>query len=398
MFLATPNFMAILVANAVAIFTLITVGIGSSYKLKEGSKESKTLIFMMALIAVASIIDPIVFLVDGNTGIVHQTNEFYRFVNHFGNAVIYLIDLVVIIAWSIFLVYHLNGTVSRQRLITYLVIVILAFITLLVNVFVPFMYVVDEYGVYKRVENGAFGYLLFMGVELLIAFESVFAFVRIRRRGGILKFFPIWVFLVPGTLGILAQGWYYGISTINVGFALAVCGMLMSMQNDLIFSDKLTGLYNRYYLDRLKQKMMASKRNAEYTAMMLDLNGFKKINDTFGHQEGDNALIKTGSLLRRAVGSYGTVIRYAGDEFVIILNTQVDSIIREVIYNIQKQFDIYNNSYAVPYVLSISIGYSKADLKHYTVDELMNEIDQKMYEDKQRRVQQKKKNVNASER
>jgi diguanylate cyclase (GGDEF)-like protein len=129
---------------------------------------------------------------------------------------------------------------------------------------------------------------------------------------------------------------------------------------------------------------MKSGKNAEYTAMMLDLNGFKHINDAYGHQEGDNALIKTGQLLRKAVSSYGTVIRYAGDEFVIILNTQVDSIIREVVHSIYKQFSIYNKTHCVPYILTISIGYSKADLNNYTIDELMNDIDQKMYEDKEK--------------
>ena len=384
MFLATPNYISILVANVVAVFTLITVGIGSAYKLKDGSKESITLIIMMVFIGMSSFIDPIVFLVDGNSNIVHSMNGFYIFINHFGNGAMYLLDLLVVICWSIFLVLHLNGDINRKRIITYAIIIGIMFILLVINIFAPFMYTVDSNGVYKRTENGLFGYVLFMVVEIAILAESVLLFVRIRRTGGILKFFPIWVFLLPASLGMGAQALYYGISTVNVGFALAVCGMLMSMQNDLIYCDKLTGLYNRYYLDRLKKKMMSSGKNAEYTAMMLDLNGFKHINDAYGHQEGDNALIKTGQLLRKAVGSYGTVIRYAGDEFIIILNTQVDSIIREVVHSINRQFNVYNKTRCVPYILAISIGYSKADLKNYTIDELMNEIDQRMYEDKQR--------------
>ena len=107
MFLSSPNFISIIVANVVAIFTLLTVGVGSSYKLREGSKESKTLIIMMILIGLASILDPIVFLVDGSTGIIKNMNDFYIFVNHFGNGAIYLLDLRVVISWSIFLVFHL---------------------------------------------------------------------------------------------------------------------------------------------------------------------------------------------------------------------------------------------------------------------------------------------------
>ena len=390
MFLSSPNFISIIVANVVAIFTLLTVGVGSSYKLREGSKESKTLIIMMILIGLASILDPIVFLVDGSTGIIKNMNDFYIFVNHFGNGAIYLLDLCVVISWSVFLVFHLNGSVGLKRIIWYAVIFGASFIILLINIFFPFIFEVDMDGVYRRVENGAFGYVLFTVIDIIILLDSVFFFVHARIRGGILKFFPIWVFLIPVIAGIAVQGIYYGVSTINVGFSLAVCGMLMSMQNDLIFFDKLTGLYNRYYLDYLKKKMNASDRKAEYTAMMLDLNGFKQINDKYGHQEGDNALIKTGELLRVAVGSYGTVIRYAGDEFIIILHTQVDAIINEVLHNINRQFNIYNKGHAVPYELSISIGYSKADLKKYSVDDLMNDIDKKMYLDKEKRKQENK--------
>lgn len=390
MFLSSPNFISIIVANVVAIFTLLTVGVGSSYKLREGSKESKTLIIMMILIGLASILDPIVFLVDGSTGIIKNMNDFYIFVNHFGNGAIYLLDLCVVISWSVFLVFHLNGSVGLKRIIWYAVIFGASFIILLINIFFPFIFEVDMDGVYRRVENGVFGYVLFTVIDIIILLDSVFFFVHARIRGGILKFFPIWVFLIPVIAGIAVQGIYYGVSTINVGFSLAVCGMLMSMQNDLIFFDKLTGLYNRYYLDYLKKKMNASDRKAEYTAMMLDLNGFKQINDKYGHQEGDNALIKTGELLRVAVGSYGTVIRYAGDEFIIILHTQVDAIINEVVYNINRQFNIYNKGHVVPYELSISIGYSKADLKKYSVDDLMNDIDKKMYLDKEKRKQENK--------
>ena len=384
MFLTTPNFISIAITNAIAIFILISVGIGASYKLREASKESKTLIIMMTLIGIASVLDPLVFLVDGNAGIVHNTNWFFQFINHFGNGAIYLIDLLVVISWSVFLVYHLDGDVNKRRMIIYLIITSVALIVLIVNIFYPFIFYVDEMGVYKRVEDGKIGYLFFIILDVLVLAESVFLFVRIRRKGGLLKFFPIWVFLVPTILGMLAQSLYYGISTINVGFSLAVCGMLMAMQNDLIYCDKLTGLYNRYYLDSLKKKMASKRGDAEYTAMMLDLDGFKKINDAYGHQEGDNALIKTGELLRKAVASYGTVIRYAGDEFIVILNTQVDSIIREVLHSIEKQFSSYNRNHFVPYILSVSIGYSKADLKKYSVDSLINEIDHKMYLDKEK--------------
>jgi GGDEF domain-containing protein len=68
-----------------------------------------------------------------------------------------------------------------------------------------------------------------------------------------------------------------------VGLALGLCGILMASQNDMIFRDKLTSLYNRYYLDRLRERMVGGHGNATFTAMMLDSNGFKQIYENLGH-------------------------------------------------------------------------------------------------------------------
>jgi hypothetical protein len=119
MFLAIPNYVSILVTNTVAVSTLLTVGIGSSYKLKDNSKESKTLIAMMIFIGLSAIIDPIVFLVDGNSNIVHEVNGFFIFIIHFGNGAMSLLNLLTVISWSIFLVLHLNGDINKKRIIAY---------------------------------------------------------------------------------------------------------------------------------------------------------------------------------------------------------------------------------------------------------------------------------------
>lgn len=63
---------------------------------------------------------------------------------------------------------------------------------------------------------------------------------------------------------------------------------MLALQNENIFIDKLTGLYNRYYLDKISGKL---KRKRKITMMMLDMNDFKSINDNFGHSQGDDALV-----------------------------------------------------------------------------------------------------------
>ena len=89
----------------------------------------------------------------------------------------------------------------------------------------------------------------------------------------------------------------------------------------LVISDPLTGLHNRRYLmDRLTQEMQRAERHGEPLAFaMLDLDGFKPINDQFGHIVGDKVLRGVGNTLARCVRVSDVAARYGGDEFGIIL-------------------------------------------------------------------------------
>ena len=379
------NMVEIIVANGIALLVLFICAFSNMARIKIKSTDGLSLLILIIVLSLCCIFETFVSLVDGGSGIFPQ-NDFTKAFNLIGNTITFTGNIIMSCCWSIFVIGHLSGYVKKTRIYVLTGIFVAYLIAIIINCFVPYIFSIDKDGIYHRAGIGYYINLLF-AVPLFVI-DPLFNYIRIKRSGGLLKFFPIWVFYLSAATGILFQILFYGISTIYVGFSLAVCGMLMSMQNDLIFFDKLTGLYNRYYLDYLKKKMNASDRKAEYTAMMLDLNGFKQINDKYGHQEGDNALIKTGELLKVAVGSFGTVIRYAGDEFIIILHTQVDAIINEVVHNINRQFNIYNKGHVVPYELSISIGYSKADLKKYNVDDLMNDIDKKMYLDKEKRKQE----------
>lgn len=91
--------------------------------------------------------------------------------------------------------------------------------------------------------------------------------------------------------------------------------------NYLAYHDDLTGLPNRMLLsDRFRQEHARAKRNAsEFALLILDLDNFKVINDTLGHNAGDKVLIEVASRLRDQARSDETVTRYGGDEFVILL-------------------------------------------------------------------------------
>ncbi len=91
---------------------------------------------------------------------------------------------------------------------------------------------------------------------------------------------------------------------------------------DLAFHDTLTQLPNRRLLnDRLEQAMAASKRSGRYAALMfLDMDNFKPLNDTYGHDAGDLLLIKAAYRIVGCVRETDTVARFGGDEFVVMLS------------------------------------------------------------------------------
>jgi diguanylate cyclase (GGDEF)-like protein len=93
----------------------------------------------------------------------------------------------------------------------------------------------------------------------------------------------------------------------------------------LSITDGLTGLYNhRYFQKRIKEEFTRAKRyNSPISCLMMDLDGFKNFNDTYGHQVGDKILIEFSRVLNSSIRNIDMVARYGGEEFVVLL-PQID--------------------------------------------------------------------------
>jgi diguanylate cyclase (GGDEF)-like protein len=101
---------------------------------------------------------------------------------------------------------------------------------------------------------------------------------------------------------------------------------------EMAFYDPLTRVLNRRLLiDRLNQTMVASKRSGCHGALIfLDLDNFKPLNDTYGHETGDALLVEAAQRLTQCVREVDTVARFGGDEFVVILGDLHDSKVESV--------------------------------------------------------------------
>lgn len=155
----------------------------------------------------------------------------------------------------------------------------------------------------------------------------------------------------------------------------------------LSLADELTGLYNRRgFLAFSKQHLNSLHRTNKGVAVVYaDLDGLKVINDSFGHKEGDRALMKTAELLKETFRSSDVLGRLGGDEFTALAAIEPDGGVSELISRLEQRFENYNALNLVPYKLSISIGVARLDGDTQSMEDLMAQADLAMYENKRRK-------------
>ena len=148
----------------------------------------------------------------------------------------------------------------------------------------------------------------------------------------------------------------------------------------LSFHDALTGLYNRAYFEEELERYNFP-RYYPLSIMMVDTNGLKAINDTFGHHEGDRLLQHLASLLNSISRKGDVIARLGGDEFTVLLpstSSQEASIICERIRKICEE-DKTEPAYLRP---SIALGHATQKGEYQNIEALLKEADKRMYQDK----------------
>lgn len=152
----------------------------------------------------------------------------------------------------------------------------------------------------------------------------------------------------------------------------------LSRYNEKLYQDALTGVYNRrYYEDRIK------KMTASVGVAMIDMDDFKIYNDTYGHNAGDLALITTVEAIRHCIRKNDTLIRYGGDEFLLVLQGISETMFREKLKQIRTE--IYNANVPTYSRLQLSASIGGVMSAGRTVEETVMEADKFMYLAKNRK-------------
>jgi len=161
-----------------------------------------------------------------------------------------------------------------------------------------------------------------------------------------------------------------------------------TIQNELVrlqsFTDPLTEVYNRRSLEDMAGRFISHARRLQssLTFMLIDVDRFKQVNTRFGHLTGDFVLAEVATLLRSSVRGSDAVVRYGGDEFLVILADTGALGASRVVQRIRKYLLDWNGSgHLEDFELNLSVGISEWS-DGTTLDEMLDAADRGMYAEK----------------
>ena len=146
--------------------------------------------------------------------------------------------------------------------------------------------------------------------------------------------------------------------------------------------DELTGAFNRKYLKATFSRFISRlERSGEsFAVALLDIDHFKQLNDTFGHSYGDDVLHSVSEEIRHAIRSSDELIRYGGEEFLILLNVSDRAIVETVLERVRTRIEEMEFPY--DHQVTVSIGYTRVCQTGYTLGEWCAYADEALYKAK----------------
>ncbi len=370
------NLISIAVADYIGFILLIAMLVSSKIRRSAPRDEFKIFTVIAFLSAIACVIDFLVFFCEGHTSLLA------KIIANVGNTYCFIANPVFAIAWCIFTDLKLYNSRVRVKRIYRIAVIPGAILVIIaaINLFVPIIYYLDAANIYHRLP---FSYVYYV-VSFVYLVSSIVTLKRYETRYDKVRFFPIYLMMGPIVLGTGLQVLYYGVSLIWVSVAIGLTAIYMSIQNEFSYQDTLTGLYNRAYLDYLLDKFTKNP-DTKLGGIMVDVDFFKEINDTFGHHVGDEALIDVARVLMFGKPDKGMTIRFAGDEFIILLKGCTEQTLKKTVDNIREELAIFNEAENRQYTLSLSLGYTLYDYEKDDSDSFFKKMDDNMYEEKKQK-------------
>ena len=304
-------------------------------------------------------------------------------INMFLNLLYFTINVVFGYVWCLYVVYRMFGSPRRVRRYAKIICgpVLVALISIWTTPFTGWVFSITDDNVYKR---ETLWIVPAVATIAYVVFGIGYVYLN-KKKINKYMIMPIALIMTPIFVGMLVQWILPGTAIIAMVITISLVGFYATTQSESAYIDRLSGVYNRRYLDDyltgLNENEKFRKTGKTITGVMLDMDKFKQINDNFGHHVGDDAIAQVGSILRDNLGKMNFAARYGGDEFIIITPMLDNDSIEALMKKLTAVADERNASGDYPYELSFSYGYAQFTVgKEKDSDGFMKRMDDNMYE------------------
>lgn len=362
--------------NLYAAFMLLVLLIIIALKKNKYSISIRLFIVMIWSNIIILLLEALSWIVSGVPG------TEWRWLPYLVNFIFILFNPLPAITWLCYVDYKIFGSIIRlKRRLFYIYPFIINAGLLIYSLKSGFMFTIDNENIYHR---GPGIYVLVTIIFTILAVAFIFSLRQKKSIERSLIRIVVSFTIIPA-IGTFLQMMFYGTIILWASMAISILIIYLFLESRQVTRDYLTGLYNRRQVDDwIHFRMRKGDKQGGFSLVMIDLNKFKKINDDYGHNEGDRALITFSNILTHSIKRRDMIARFAGDEFLLVLETDNQKEVETIISRLKHLVDEYNTKKIVPYELSFSAGsaiYNPSS--HPAYKDLLKQADINMYANKQ---------------
>ncbi len=362
--------------NIVCVIIMALIFFNIYHRREKKLLEQKLFLALLFSNTAILLVDAGMWTMDGRPG------ASFHFLNMFMSLAYYILNPLICMLWYFFVDYKVYKSEwgLRKRFLPLCLPFFANIVLTLASLESGILFYIDSNNVYHR---GEYFFLFF----IISYFYVTCAFVLVFTKRNLIRkedFLSLLFFPLPPYIGGIIQCLHYGLSLIWAGTTISILVIFINIQNHQLYTDYLTGLFNRRQLDTyLLEQTQRNKSSGFLAGIMLDLDFFKMINDQYGHDVGDEALKETARILTHSFRKNDFIARYGGDEFVIIMDVVNEKEVEDALDLLEKNLSAFNTESAAPYTLKLTYGVDLFSFdSELSSSDFLKRLDQFMYENK----------------
>lgn len=357
------------------LFLLFVIAYG---KLDRKDRLNRIFLLLSVIVLVQLIVEAATCVINGVEG------PFARFGSYFLHTILFLVAPSLTFYW--FLLVHrltvMEGTKTPYKLFWFVPLGINVLIVLS-NPIHQLFFTLSETNVYHR------GPLFLVGAGITYL-HMLMAFLHVHRNRKRILSDDYWMFvlfsLIP-ILGGVIQIAFYPVLTMWASTAFALILMYIFLSERMIHKDSLTQAWTRGSTEHYLSRRVLIEPDHPIGILYFDIDGLKAINDTYGHMEGDEAILRMVGIVKDAFSGRAILSRMGGDEFAVLLEVESLAELEQAVGTLRRAIEAGQPE--KPYRLDASIGYGLYGSGDQTFDGFLRMVDRMMYEDKEHKPRSK---------